>query len=125
MPKLKTVIAFLSGFEGENEQERVDNLNSVDFQFEVIHPCNEAEDRTCPKVNHWNAPIPADVKEAIKSMYAGGITKPQEIMKSLGESGVVEEGSFRIGQLYNCLKNMKKQMGVKKRSRGAIGGLEM
>ena len=65
------------------------------------------------------------MKVAIKSIYAAGVTKPREIMKSLVEEGVAEEGSFHIDQLYNYLKNMRKQMGVKKMSRGSLGGLEM
>ena len=44
------------------------------------------------------------MKVAIKAMYAAGVTKPREIMKSLVEEGVAEEGSFKIGNLYNFLK---------------------
>ena len=96
--------------------------DSVDFHIEAVYGYNQAEDS---KVNPWNAPIPLDVKVAIKSIYAAGVTKPREIMKSLVEEGVAEEGSFHIDQLYNYLKNMRKQMGVKKMSRGSLGGLEM
>ena len=65
------------------------------------------------------------MKEAIKSMYIAGVTKPQEIMKSLVKDGVMEEGSFPIEKLYNHLKKMKIKMGVKKRLSDPIGGLEM
>ena len=98
--------------------------DSLGYHIEPIYGYNEAEDRISPKGNPWNAPIPLDVKVAIKSIYAAGVTKPREIMKSLAESGI-EEGSFHIDQLYNYLKNMRKQMGVKKMSRGSLGGLEM
>ena len=45
-------------------------------------------------------------------------------MKSLGESGVAEEGSFQIGQSYNYLKNIKKQMGVKRGQEVLLVGLK-
>ena len=48
--------------------------------------------------------LPPHVKEAIKLKYEAGVTKPREIMKSLVEEGVAEEGSFKIGNLYNFLK---------------------
>ena len=108
---------FLSGFECDNEQDRVDGLNSVDFTIESVSGYSQTEDRTFTGVNPLKYPISPDVKEAIKSMYTAGVTKPMDIWNSLSESGVTDEGGFKINQLYNYLKNMKKQMGVKTRSK--------
>ena len=58
-------------------------------------------------------------------MFEGGVTKPQEIMKTLLDSGVAEEGSFQISHLYNYLKNLKKRLGVKTRQEVAISNLEI
>ena len=100
-----------------NEQDRVDTIKSEDFQ-------RRSEEWLVPKFSRPTA-IPPDVKEAIKSLYFAGVTKPQEIMKSLVKDGVMEEGSFPIEKLYNHLKKMKIKMGVKKRLSDPIGGLEM
>ena len=78
--------------------------DSVGFPIEADFGYNQAEDTICPKANPSNSSIPPDVKVAIKAMYVAGVTKPREIMKSLVEEGVTEEGSFKIGNLYNFLK---------------------
>ena len=63
--------------------------------------------------------IPPDVKEAIKSMYIAGMTKPRQIMKSLVEDGFMEEGSFPIEKLRNHLKKMKIKMGLRSKKKSS------
>ena len=66
------------------------------------------------------------MKEAIKARYEAGVTKPREIMKSLVDDGVIEEGTFPKSKLHNHLQKLKMKMGVEKKfSRAAIDGLEM
>ena len=84
--------------------------------METVYGYKEAEDRMHSKYRKPMA-IPHDVKEAIKSIYLAGVTRPHEIMMSLVEDEIMEEGSFPINMLYNYLKNMKIQMGLKKRSK--------
>ena len=92
--------------------------------METVYGYNEAEDRMRPKFSKPMA-LPPHVKEAIKLKYEAGVTKPREIMKSLVDDGVAEEGSFPKSKLNNHLQKMKIKMGMKKTSRFSIGGLEM
>ena len=89
-----------------------------------MHGYQEGEDRIRPKYSKPKA-LPPHVKQAIKSKYEAGVTKPRKIMKSLEEDGIIEEGRFPISKISNHLQKMKLKMGVRKRSRFFIGGLEM
>ena len=44
---------------------------------------------------------------------AHNIGRNEEIMTTLVDSGVAEEGSFQISHMYNYLKNLEKRLGVK------------
>ena len=68
------------------------------------------------------------MKEAIKSKYEAGVTRPKEIINSLVKDGIMEHDSFPMNKFYNHIKEMKRKMSGKRRKRRsklAIGGLEM
>ena len=123
----KRDFAILPGFQCDSEQ---DSEDGVGYHIEAAYGHIKAGDSLLGEAGEAymqerdgadslifkNSPIPHDVKDAIKSMYAAGVTKPQKIMKSLVEDGVMEEGGFPIDKLYNYLKKMKIKMGVRKRS---------
>ena len=111
-------IAILSEFRCGNEQER------TGIQLEMAYVYKEAEYMMPPKYSNPMA-LPPHVKEAIKLKYEGGMTKLGEIMKSLVEDGIIEEGSFPKNKFHNHLKKLKEKLGVKKRSRFPLVRLEI
>ena len=117
----------LSGLVFDNYQPRLrldDDLKSVDFRIASVHGYQEGEDRIRPKYSKPKA-LPPHVKQAIKSRYEAGVTKPRKIMKSLEEHGIIEEGRFPISKISNHLQKMKLKMGVRKWRKVSIGGLEI
>ena len=117
----------LSGLVFDNYQARLDDdLKSVDFRIESVHGhgYQDGEDRIRPKYSKPKA-LPPHVKQAIKSKYEAGVTKPRKIMKSLEDDGIIEEGRFPISKISNHLQKMKLKMGVRKWQKVSIGGLEI
>ena len=117
---------FLSGFAHGNEKPIVDyDLQGADFPLEGTYSSADFEDETRPKYRTKPGGLPPHVKQAIKSKYEEGVTRPREIINSLVDDGVMEEGSFPMNKLYNHIKKMKEKMSGKRKLKLAIGGLEM
>ena len=120
---------FLSGFACGDEKPIVDDyLQGADFSNESNFSSADFEDKTRPKYKTNPGGLPPHVKEAIKSKYEAGVTRPKEIINSLIKDGIMEHDSFPMNKFYNHIKEMKRKMSGKRRKRRlklAIGGLEM